>query len=287
MLLACQSGRFVVGRATSTHILDDQLTGSEVASQYRRPRREGSVTVRNTGRSSGGIYIYRDDVTGSPAHSTVGQVVHGIELAKLAKGHDTFVFNVSPSRIDLLGLPLPKAKEIARARKITLAIDKDSDDRIVVSQEPGTTLEVLSEGKATVTTAPYAKVIDIELFDSAAPLSCEVFRRVTGLREHDAGMMPLFFKFDDVLLFKPVIPSELRLVPENLPHDEVPPAALGITNDARKGAGLVGVRLSANREFGPTSEPFEGTNIIGRVVDTQKLRGLKEKDKVYIREARS
>jgi UPF0288 family protein (methanogenesis marker protein 3) len=42
-----------------------------------------------------------------------------------------------------------------------------------------------------------------------------------------------------------------------------------------------------NREFGPTSEPFEGTNIIGRVVDTEKLKGLKEKEKVYIREARS
>jgi putative methanogenesis marker protein 3 len=287
MLLACESGRYTVTRATSTHILDDRLAGSEVTSQFKRPRREGTVTVRTAGRSSGGLYIYRTDVTGSPAHSTVGQVVHGIELARLAKENDTFIFNVSPSRIDLLGLPLPRAKEIALAKKITLVVDKDGDDRIVVSQEPGTTLDVLSEGKATVTTAPYAKVVDIELFDSAAPMSCDVFRRVTGLREHDAGMMPLFFKFDDVFLFKPVIPTELRLVPENVPPDEVPSAALGITNDSRKGAGLVGVRLSVNREFGPTSEPFEGTNIIGRVVDTEKLKGLKEKEKVYIREVKS
>ena len=40
--------------------------------------------------------------------------------------------------------------------------------------------------------------------------------------------------------------------------DEAPAAALAMTNDSRKGAGLVGVRLSVNKEFGPTSEPFEG-----------------------------
>lgn len=286
MLLACGSGRFTVGRATSSHILDDHLAGTDVASQFKQPRREGTVTVRTAGRSSGGLYIYRADVTGSPAHSIVGQVVHGIEIARLAKEHDIFIFNVSPGRIDLLGLPLPKAKEIAVSKNIILLVDKEGDDRIVVSQEPGTTLDVLSEGKVTVTTAPYAKVIDIELDDPVAPLSCDVFRRVTGLREHDAGVMPLFFKFDDVFLFKPVVPKELRIVPENTPHDEVPAAALGITNDARKGAGLVGVRLSENREFGPTSEPFEGTNIIGRVIDTEKLKGLKEKENVYIREVR-
>jgi UPF0288 family protein (methanogenesis marker protein 3) len=68
--------------------------------------------------------------------------------------------------------------------------------------------------------------------------------------------------------------------------DEAPAAGLGITNDSRKGAGLVGVRLSANREFGPTSEPFEGTNMIGRVIDTEKLKKVKERENVYIREVR-
>jgi UPF0288 family protein (methanogenesis marker protein 3) len=48
----------------------------------------------------------------------------------------------------------------------------------------------------------------------------------------------------------------------------------------------VGVRLSANREFGPTSEPFDGTNMIGRVIDTEKLKKVKEREKVYIREVR-
>jgi UPF0288 family protein (methanogenesis marker protein 3) len=49
---------------------------------------------------------------------------------------------------------------------------------------------------------------------------------------------------------------------------------------------MVGVRLSANREFGPTSEPFEGTNIIGRVLDTGKLKNFREREMVYIREVK-
>ena len=286
LLVALQSGRFTVGRATSTHILDQKLVGTDVPSQFRRPRREGTVTVRTGGPSVGGVYIYRADVPSSPAHSVVGQVVHGIELVKLAKEGDLLFTRVVPSRIDLLGLPLPDAKEIAAARGIALAIDTDNADRIVVSQEPGTTLDVLNEQKATVTTAPFDQVVDIELDDARAPESCEVFRRITGLAEHDAGMMPAFFVFDDVYLFKPKIPTTVKIYPENCPTDEVPAASLAITNDSRKGTGLVGVRLSANREFGPTSEPFEGTNIIGRVIDTARLKHVRERQTVYIREVK-
>jgi putative methanogenesis marker protein 3 len=286
LLIALRSGRFVVGRATSTHILDSRAFGTDVVAQYRHPRREGAVTVRTNGPSRGGIYIYRADVPSNPSHSIVGQVVSGIELAKLAQEHDTFVIHVQPDRIDLLGLPLESAKAIAAARGFALTVDKDETGRIVVSQEPGTTLDVLNERSATVTTAPYTKVVDIELFDAEAPVSCDVFRRITGLKEHDAGMMPAFFIFDDVYLFKPAIPPGTAIYPENCPVAETPAAALAITNDSRKGSGLVGVRLSANKEFGPTSEPFEGTNIIGRVIDTEKLKHIKEREKVYIREVK-
>jgi putative methanogenesis marker protein 3 len=287
MLLALQSGTYTVGRATSTHILDQRLAGTEdVPKEFRRPRREGTVTVRATGKTAGGVYLYRADVPSSLVHSVTGQVVQGIELAKLAKEHDVFAVSVEPVRIDLLGLPFNKAQEICAARGVTLTSDKLDAGRIVVSQEPGTTLDVLAERAVKVTTAPLEKVIDIMLDDIAAPLSCDVFRRVTGLHQHDAGMMPVFFRFDDVVLFKPEIPAGLKLNPENTPKDEAPAAALAITNDSRKGTGLVGVRLSASKEFGPTSEPFEGTNVIGRVIDTDKLKKVREKETVYIREVK-
>ncbi|MDO9324814.1 MAG: methanogenesis marker 3 protein, partial [Methanoregula sp.] len=257
MLLTLQSGKYTVGRATSTHILDQHMAGTEdVPKEFRRPRREGTVTVRAAGKTEGGVYIYRADVPSSLVHSVTGQVVQGIELAKLAREHDIFAVSVEPARIDLLGLPFAKAQEICTARGVALTSDKQDATRIIVSQEPGTTLDVLAERAVKVTTAPLEKVIDITLDDAAAPSSCDVFRRITGLHQHDAGMMPVFFKFDDVVLFKPEIPAGLKLNPENMPTDESPAAALAITNDSRKGTGLVGVRLSANREFGPTSEPF-------------------------------
>jgi putative methanogenesis marker protein 3 len=276
MLLALQSGRFVVDRATSTHIADLRRAGADVPREYHHPRREGAVTVRATGKASGGVFFYRTDVPSSMVHSIVGQVVQGIELVRLAQEHDIIAVSVQPVRIDLLGLPTERAKEIAAARGIALVIDKDA----------GTTLEVLAEKKVTVTTAPIDKVIDIELDDAHAPASVAVFRHITGLVEHDAGMLPVFMKFDDVVLFRPEIPGGMKITPENTPADEAPAGGLGITNDSRKNAGLVGVRVSANREFGPTSEPFEGTNMIGRIIDTEKLKKVKEREKVYIREVR-
>jgi putative methanogenesis marker protein 3 len=286
MLHALQSGRFIVERATSTHIADLRRAGTEVPREYHHPRREGVVTVRATGKATGGVFIYRTDVPSSLVHSITGQVVEGIELVRLAREHDVIAVHVQPERIDLLGIPVQRAKEIAAARGLALGIDKDTEGRIVVSQDPGTTLEVLAQKQVTVTTAPPDKVIDIELDDARAPASCAIFRRITGLAEHDAGMLPVFFKFDDVVLFKPVIPGGIKIDPENPPVGEAPAAGLGITNDSRKGTGLIGVRLSENREFGPTSEPFEGTNMIGRVIDTDKLKKLKERENVYIREVR-
>ena len=125
--------------------------------------------MRNTGKSAGGIFIYRADVPSSPAHNMVGQVVRGIELAKLAKEHDILAVNVQPARIDLLGRPLTTAKEIAAVTGFALKADKEEGDRIIVSQEPGTTLDVLNEKSVVVTTAPIEKVIDIELDDAACP----------------------------------------------------------------------------------------------------------------------
>jgi putative methanogenesis marker protein 3 len=286
MLLALQSGTFTVNRATSTHIVDLRYAGTGVPKEHRHPRREGVVTVRATGKAAGGIFIYRTDVPSSAAHSIAGQVVRGIELIRLAKEHDVLSVAAEPGRIDMLGLPIPKAKEIASLRGFTLVIDKEVGERIVVSQDPGTTLDVLATKKVVITTAPVDKVIDIELDDVRAPVSCGIFRRVTGLVEHDAGMMPAFLKFDDVILFRPAIPTGIKINPENPPKEEAPAACLAITNDSCKNAGLVGVRLSANREFGPTSEPFEGTNIIGRIIDTAKLKKIKERENVYIREVR-
>ena len=80
MLLALQSGRFVVDRSTSTHIADLRRAGTEIPREYRHPRREGAVIVRAAGKASGGVFLYRTDVPSSLVHNIAGQVVEGMVL---------------------------------------------------------------------------------------------------------------------------------------------------------------------------------------------------------------
>lgn len=288
LLLALRDGTFRVGRASSTYLQDGRRSGEAVPSERMKPRREGSVTARTGGKAAGSIYLYRADVPSSLVHTIVGQVTGGIELVKLAKDGDVFAVSVIPPKFDLLGRSLADAMRIAADRKINLVSDTEEspESRVIVSQQPGTTLEVLRKGTVTIETTPLAKVIDLTLDDLHAPDSCSVFRWITGLAEHDIGILPFFFTFEDVYLFKPDIPVGTKLNPENCPQECVPANALGITNDARKGAGLVGVRLICHTEFGPTSEPFEGTNIIGTVLSPEKLKGIREKEIVFIREVK-
>ncbi len=286
LLLALENGTFHVGRAASTHIFDGRRTQIDVPPELKGPRREGTVTVRTKGQARGAVYIYTADVPSNPAHTVVAQVVHGIEIARLARPNDVFCVRASPVRFDLIGLPLGEALEIAVARGVKTKVDNQAGDRVVVGQVPGTTLEVLAGGTVSLITEPLSRVIDIVLDDAKAPDSCEIFRFLTGLWSHDVGQFPAFFIFDDVYLFKPVIPKGVKIIPENTPQDEVPAGALAITNEARKGVGLVGIRVSPHKEFGPTSEPFEGTNIIGRVTNPGVLKNIREKDTVFIREVK-
>lgn len=284
LLRAMQTGHFVVGRNTSTHIRDERAGRTEVPLEISTHRREGTVTVRTRGSSQGSVYMYTADVPRSPAHTTVGQVTHGSALARLAKKDDVFCVRVRPERFDLVGMPFGDAMKVAEARGIDIKAGSADTDAIVVLQKPDTTLESLAGGSVSLTTVALEKVIDISLDDKSAPASCDIFRRMTGLHLHSVGSMPYFFNFEDVYLFKPDIRKGTSIVPENTPTEVVPAGSLAITNDSRKGSGMVGVRLTENKEFGPTSEPFEGTNMIGCILDQEKIRLLKEKEIVYIRE---
>jgi len=287
LLLSMEKGYFTIGRAASTFIRDESMIPMEVPAELKRPRREGAVTVRAAGGSIGGIYIYREEIPGHPAHTLVGQVTHGIEIVKLADAGQRFSVSVTPPRFDLVGMPLEAAQAVADERGVSVVLEGGGEDLIVVGQTPATTLEALAAGSVTLAVLPAAQVVSIWLDDENAPKTCDIFRRATGLRTHVVGSMPVLFRFEDVTLFQPSIKKKINILPENTPKDVVPAGSFAMTNESRKGVGTVGVRVTDNSEFGPTSEPFEGTNIIGRVLDTEKLAGLKEGGTVYVREVRT
>jgi putative methanogenesis marker protein 3 len=285
-LLAMQEGHFRVGRSTSTHIRDEHLVPTRVPAELTGPRKEGIVTVRTAGKASGAVYIYTQDVSASPAHTVVGRVTHGIELVRAAGENVSLCLRVEPERFDLIGLPLAKARAVAEERGIMLTADEIEGDRVVVGQAPSTTMEVLAAGAVEIATQPLGEVVDIALDEAHAPLTVTIFREVTGLKHHSVGMMPVVFMFEDVILFKPKIAKGVGIIPENTPAAEVPPYTLAMTNDSRRGSGMVGVRTAVSAEFGPTAEPLSGTNIIGTIRDPEKLKVLKEGKPVYIREVK-
>ena len=149
MLLALQTGRFAGDRATSTHIADLRLQGRTFRREYRHPRREGAVTVTD-GRQSGGRRLHLPRPMSrqpGPQHRRAGRCT-GIELVRLAQEHDQLRRRACSRHGSTCSASRSRHKEIAAARGIALVIDKDaSGERIVVSQDPGTTLEVLAEGR--------------------------------------------------------------------------------------------------------------------------------------------
>jgi putative methanogenesis marker protein 3 len=282
--LALAKGHFRVTRASSTHIRDETLPDPFVPGGEKGFRGEGTITLRILGPAAGAAYIYRADVAANPAHAVIGHVVHGLELVRVAGEGDRLAIDVIPGRIDLIGLPAPEALRVAGERGLAATIDDGGPGRVVVDQEPGTTLEMLAAGKVRLATVPEGRVLAIRLFRDEAPQTCQIFREITGLTRHTLGKMLLFFRFEDISLFKAELREGMKILPEHTPRDEVPAWALGMTNDSRRGAGTVGVRAAAHGEFGPTAEPFEGTNIFGLFLDTGKFAGLREKDMVYVKE---
>jgi putative methanogenesis marker protein 3 len=284
LLLALKDGRFTVHRATSTHVRDCHLSPLDVPPAVKYPRREGTITVRTVGPSRGCVYMYRTDVASHPTHTVVGQVTHGLELVKLVVEGDTICVRITPERLDLVGMKVTEGIRVAEERGVKVQTKAKNGDDIIVDQEPATTLEVLKERTIRLIAAPEEKVVSIHIDDEHAPITAAIFREMTGLRFRAIGKLPIFFTFEDVVLFKAAAEVQGKIMPENTPSSEVPAHQIGVTNEARKGAGTIGVRLSDNSEFGPTGEPFEATNIVGTFLEPEKLQGLREKETLYIRE---
>ncbi|MDD1668737.1 MAG: methanogenesis marker 3 protein [Methanomicrobiales archaeon] len=284
LYLALAKRHFRVDRASSTHIRDESLPEPHIEQGEKGFRSEGTITLRTRGPGAGDVYIYRGDVAANTVHAVIGHVDHGIELVRVAGTGDRLAFEIIPARIDFIGLPAPDAMKLASQRGLSASIDNAAAGMVVVDQEPGTTLEMLAAGKVKLTTAPEEKVLAIRLSCQEAPQTCHIFREITGLSRHALGRMRLFFRFEDVMLFKAQLREGMRILPEHTPQGEAPAYTLGMTNDSRRGAGAIGVRAASHGEFGPTSEPFEGTNLFGTLVDTGKLAGLREKEMIYVKE---
>jgi putative methanogenesis marker protein 3 len=281
---AVKKGSFRVDFAASSFISTDAMLGEVCPYENLAARSEGSVSVRTGGKGRGRIYISKQDMTSNVYHSIVGRVASGIELVRMVSPGQYIDVATTPIRLSMLGYGFEEAGRVLEANSIKYEkAGYQGEDAVIVDQSPGTTMEIVSSGRVVLTGVPRSNIIEIELYDAVAPNTSDYFRKASGLKEHRVGVLPVYFKYEETMLFKGRPVAVGNLLPENKPPEGavIKAGEIGLTNMASKHEGLIGVRFADNDKFGPTGEKYAATNVAGRIVNLEKLKKLKEKDMVY------
>jgi putative methanogenesis marker protein 3 len=249
------------------------------------------VTVRHTGAGTGRIYIYKLRRQVNPSHNTVGMLAAGEQLIHLVPDHSEITIVTDPVRIMTIGMTQSQAQTFLGSMGLKQKRTGDgADDSMVVEQEPELTMDAVDAPEIETFGVRPDQIRDISLADDVAPTTSHYIRKMTGLDHKPIGTMKVHFTYEGMPLvtFEGNASVASSLVPENGFSIEkgVERGEIGVTNMARPNRGLIGIRLEASNEFGPTGEEDHGTNMSGIVVsDLQALMsGLKDGDIVYVRQ---
>ncbi|MGF7118009.1 methyl-coenzyme M reductase-associated protein Mmp3 [Methanobacterium oryzae] len=262
-----------------------RLQGLEKNAEFIDQRRRGTVTLRNNGKGIGKVYVYREDRVSSPSHTVIGHVDKGMQLLDIANSGDLITFKSDPERIMTLSMTQKEAEEYLLSHGIKQEREGlTEDDAIVVGQNPQFTMDIIKNKSVKTLGIAEDNIIQIAMEDSA-PRSSWYFQKLTGLLDSPIGSLKIHFAFPGmkVMMFEGNSKDAKGLIPENSPQKCVSAGQIGITNMSRRHVGMVGIRFEDNDEYGPTGEPFKGTNIVGSVVKGLKnLEKLKEGEVVYV-----
>ncbi len=280
-----ESGKLRVDYDSNTFVGFYALQGLKKEAEQIEQRKRGIITLRNKGKGVGRVYIYREDRVSTPAHSVLGKVEKGMQLLDMANYNDEVTFKTSPGRIMTLSMTQKEAEEFLKQNGVKQIREGLEDDHaVVVRQEPYFTMEIIDKGEVKTFGIPEEDIVHIEL-DDLSPRSAWYFQKITGLLDSPVGSLNVHFAFPGMklVMFKSSPKESKGLIPENTPKDVVEAGQIGVTNMSRRHVGMVGVRFEDNNEFGPTGEPFQGTNIIGKVVrGLENLEKYKEGDTIYV-----
>jgi len=280
-----EGGKIRVDYESNSFIGFYKLHGLEKSAELIDQRNRGTVTLRNKGKGIGKVYIYREDRVSAPSHTIIGHVEKGMQILDIANAGDLITFKSDPERIMTLSMTQKEAEEYLSSKGIEQIRDGlTEDDAIVVGQDPAFTMDIIDKKKVTTMGIDKNKIIQIEVYPTAHRSSW-YFQKLTGLLDSPVGSLKVHFAFPGmkIIMFQGSSKDAKGLVPENTPQKCVSTGEIGITNMSRRHIGMVGVRFEDNDEYGPTGEPFGGTNIVGRVVKgLENLEKLKEGDVVYV-----
>ena len=283
-----KDGRIKVSYDSESFIGFYDLAGIDKPKEDTTQRTRGTITVRNTGVGVGRVYIYRENRVLTPNHTTVGNVVNGMEIIDIAKENDFITVQAEQQRLMLLNKTQKEASEILSQAGVEHMIDGlVDDDAVIVEQSPRHTIDILKEGRVITKAVKREDLCTVKFVDNA-PRSVRYFKYISGLLENPVGKIKVHFAVPGmhIVIFEGDKKLAKGLVPENNPVEKVIRGQIGITNMASKSAGLIGIRFEDNYDFGPTAENFEATNIIGDITsDYDHLEELKEGVEVYVTES--
>ena len=283
-----KDGRIKVSYDSESFLGIYELEGLEKPKEDTTPRTRGTMTIRNEGKGVGKLFIYRENRVLTPNHTTVGNIVQGMELIDIAKENDFITVKSEQQRLMLLNKTQAEATKLLSEAGVEHLIDGIiDDDAIVVEQNPKHTIDILREGQVITKAIHKEELCKIKFVDNA-PRSVKYFKLLSGLIENPIGQIKVHFAVPGmhIVMFEGDKKSAKGLIPENNPVDKVVRGQIGITNMSSKSVGLIGIRFEDNAEFGPTAETFGATNIVGDIVsDYDYLEKLKEGVVVYVSES--
>ncbi len=278
---------FHIDMFSNSFVSDDKLKGEGCPYEHWDARSEGSVVVRTDGIGNGRVFIYKEDRTSSAVHSVVGHVTKGIELVKISPANSKLAVISNPERVMVLGMNFKQAEETLSKRGLRLEKrGYTGEDAIIVEQNPDTTIEIINAGMVAALGVKSDKIINVRFYDELAPKTLDFFRHSLRLKDRPLGPLPVFYTYENTYLFRSEKEAEAykEINPENTPKTKVNAGELAVTNQAAKRYGMIGVKLVDDEKYGPTGEKFECTNIIGKVIEPERLKGVRAGDIVYIRE---
>ncbi|AGI47482.1 putative peptidyl-prolyl cis-trans isomerase (rotamase), cyclophilin family [Thermoplasmatales archaeon BRNA1] len=247
----------------------------------------GCVMVRSQGAGHGHIMIYRERRQLAPGVNFAGKVERGMALVSHAKAGEKVAIITDPPRALAVGMTQKAGAEfLARFGIRQVRTGDESDDAIIVDQTPEHTMNALSSGQAETFGVPKDQIKRIEI---TVTDDCTVhyFKKVTGLSHKPIGQLKTQFSFPGtpmVTFFGDEARSQ-DLYPQDELFKTCKKGDIGVTNQSRPHHGLIGIRLSNNKQYGPTGEENYGTNMVGKFLD--KLDGLDSLDDneiIYITE---
>lgn len=288
-LVASQGGTVEVSQRTeafdacSTH-MDVSLIAE--ASAIREP---GMVTVRHEGVGMGRIYFYKQRRQVAASHTLIGTVTQGMELLRIAPEGARLTVVPDPRRALTIGQTQAEGQKFLEGFGLRQRRTGDqADDAVIVEQEPELTLEALREAEIETLGVRPEKINDITIDPSKAPQTARYVRKMTGLNHKPIGTMKVHFTFPEMPLitFDGNYGEAGSLVPENEFKEACARGEMAVTNMSRPNRGLIGIRLEASDEFGPTGEERYGSNMFGKMLsDLDRLMAnIQEGDIIYVRE---